>query len=206
MPDEAACGRPDIMSASRDRLIEWLDRVFETTGMSANAIAAAAKIDPSSIYNFQSGKSETMRPRTISRIAAVARIPAPLMPGLQENDAAEINAKELVDLQQLTGAKSNTKVAQMQSVALEGLDVLAGDFLIYEPDAAPQNGDIVLALHEKNQNEPARLVVRIYDQPFLTSACTDAEFRRPLQVDGLSVRVIGVVRQQVRVRDWQNDA
>lgn len=65
------------MAVGRERQIEWLQAALEKTGLTLNALAVIAGINPATLYRFESGKSDRLRAETISRIAEAIGISPP---------------------------------------------------------------------------------------------------------------------------------
>lgn len=65
------------MPPGRQKQIEWLQMAQEKTGLTLNALAVLASVNPATLYRFRSGKSARLRAETIDRIGDVAGISSP---------------------------------------------------------------------------------------------------------------------------------
>lgn len=187
------------MGATRDRQLDWLRNVMEKTGLSVPQLAAKAKIDPSTINKFRAGEIDTMRERTVMRLAQVAGVSMPDIPGLSEGDAVEFDMSDIPDLRQIAagGRKFALKV---KTNAMEKAGIAPGDILVFTEVADAASGAIVCAQIVDYRLGAAETIVRWYDKPYLLALTDDPAHRRPLIVDDDKVQIRGVLTKQVRVK------
>lgn len=187
------------MGATRDRQLGWLQNVIEKTGLSVPQLAAKAKIDPSTISKFRAGQIETMRERTVMRLAQVAGISMPDIPGLSEGDAVEFDIAEMPDLSGIAGENRHFAL-KVKTHAMEKAGIAPGDILVFDGGAHPVSGQIVCAQIVDYRLGTAETIVRHYDKPYLLALTDDPAHLRPLIVDDDKVQIRGVLLKQVRVK------
>lgn len=187
------------MNAARKRQMEWLEEVLTKTGLSINQLAEKAKIDPSTIYKFQSGDSEQLRDRTLLRLAQVAQSPPPEVPGLSDGDAVQFDYSNMPDLSEMPG-EGRYFPLKITSTAVEKAGIAPGDILIFDSKATPETGDIVCAQVIDYRLGTGDTLIRYYDKPYLLARTDDPQQLRPMIVDDDRVQIRGVLVKQIRVK------
>lgn len=153
--------------------------------------------------------------RSIAKIAHVAGIPAlhvtpapppaaaSATPGLADAEAAPVDPSSTGTdriLDALVGGRSAAIPWTLSSHVLENAGYLPGDILIVDLNATPQAGDVVCVQIYAWADRTAQTVFRVYDPPYLLSACRDPALRRPLLVDNNQIIIKGVVTECLRRR------
>lgn len=121
----------------------------------------------------------------IPRIAAALGVSIATLFADQPEAASSIDAC----IQAFLPHVSEKIVVPCPDAAMTGAGLEAGDRLVFDLDRRPERGQIVLA--DLRHDEPAQ-IVRLYEPPFLLAASFAPEFRRPILLDGETVRVIAV--------------
>lgn len=196
---DAVCAFFHGMGATRDRQLDWLENVIRKTGLSVPQLAAKAKIDPSTINKFRAGDIDTMRERTVMRLAQVAQIAMPDIPGLSDGDAVEFDLSDMPDMSESSG-NNRTFAVKVKTTTMEKAGVAPGDILIFDSVSEAASGDIVCAQVIDYRLGAAETIVRYYDKPYLLALTDDPAHRRPLIVDDDKVQIRGVLVKQIRVK------
>ena len=194
------------MSQSRESQLQWLHQAVEKTGLSLNALAELARVNPTTLYRFESGDSEKMRPVTINRIAKAAKLEPPEFSGLSEGDARIYSLKDLPTTAAPGPDQPNLFAVKVINDAMAGADLEPGDLLIIDRQHKPETGDIICAQHYDFRAGGAETIIRYFEPPYLVSASTDPEHRRPILIDGEKVQISGVAIRQIRVRNFRGVA
>lgn len=180
---------------SRESQLVWLTSALKKTGLSGNALAMRAGVNPATIYRFLSGSSDNLRPRTINRLARAALIDPPEFCDLGERGAQTYILQELPQLGPLEPNLFAVKVLD-ESMAAAGIE--SDDILIFDRLQAVRQSEIVCAqLHEET-------LVRYLEPPFLVAASNERRFRKPILIDE-HVKLTGALVRLVRVRDFDAD-
>lgn len=193
---------PAAMSYSRESQLDWLDQVLKKTGLTLNALAEMARVNPATLYRFHSGASDHMRAVTINRIAKVAQVEPPAFSGLSAGDARDYDIKTLPETALPGPGEPQLAAVKVTHDAMRLSEIAAGDILIIDRARAPAAGDIVVAQLYDFRLGTAETIVRIYEPPYLVASTDNAEHRRPLLVDNDRVQITGVVARQIRVREF----
>lgn len=202
MPGAVEIAIPALMNQSRSSQLAWLEKALEKTGWSIHTLAAQARVNASTLYRFQSGENEKLRPVTINRIAKVARVEPPAFGGLSSGDAREYDISDLPDIETPGVDKPHLIAVKMTNEAMALAGVNEGDFLVVDRRRKARPGDIVCAQQYDFRLGGAETIVRYFEPPYLVSASGDAVYRRPILIDDDKVQITGVVIRQIRVREF----
>ncbi len=191
----------NIMIASRSDQLEFIEQALKKTGLSPNALAEKAKINPSTLYRFINGQNDkTLRAVTLNRIARAAQMPAPAT----DLEDAETRIFDIADMPDLSLSKGESSIGAIEVLndAMAPAEINPGDILLYDSDRKPVTNDLVIAQIYNARLGDAETVVRYYQPPYLIAAATsDPAHRKPLVIDGENVVLTGVVVRQIRVKD-----
>lgn len=191
------------MRASRERQLDWLKKALEKTGLSPNALAEKARVNPSTLYRFLNGANERgLRDVTVNRIAKVAQLEPPYSGGAHHGDARIYDIDRLPDISRPGDHEPDLAAVEVRNGAMALAHICSGDFLVVDRRRKPQAGDIVCAEVYDFRLGAAETVIRFYEPPYLVAASDDVVFRKPLLLDNDKVQIIGVVVRQIRVRDF----
>lgn len=186
---------------------EWLTDVMRITGMKPTPLAKKAGLAPSTILRaLQDDNPTALERRSITKICATFSVQPPMLapdPGYLSLpvDVGVADISRLDD-QPLTWAglplTPNQYVARVGTRAVDLAGVRPGDELLFDMAATPHAADVVSA-QVYSPSLGARTVLRIYDQPYLTTRSTDPDFpTKPFLVDGEWVRIAAVARLLLR--------
>ncbi|RAI22424.1 Peptidase S24-like [Rhodoblastus acidophilus] len=206
-------GRPpksDTKEAIREAQREWLLKVLAETKKTPSQLAKDSGVSDTTLTRFLNNPSYsgTLTPITVERISEHVGIPGPgystsklQIAAWKPRDEAERvpwdNCKSPT-LAALIGGRDAPEVWTIQTDHLALAGIRQGDMVVIDKDVQARDGDIVCAQIE-NGNGP-RTVFRMFQMPNLVGASFDPQAIRPEPVDGLRVRVIGVVTDLLRQR------
>jgi hypothetical protein len=190
------------MTEKRDRQLAELQEIMDRHDATANGLALKAGIQPSTIYGFLDGsRSDTLRETTLRKIRAAFHEAED-----RPTSAAEtaLPAKELQAIIKLppfvpADAEHGFEHFEVLSDAMAHVDFRKGDIVRSERGAVPRNGELVIAQVPGDAGRPS-LVLRFYETAWLISGTATGPHRKPIVLDGVTSRVIGVVREQFRRR------
>ncbi len=201
-----------LVTNTRRRQLAWVEAILTHKGWSRTKLAREAGVDPSTLSKFLSDPDNKAQLQTnsVDKITAVGGIDpyqtaVPSRPqGLAESEAEPFfleTASPIVELAVSALKQDHNGIDPwvMRSRALEHEGYLPGDILMVDLNVGPKSGDAVCAQVYDRQGK-AETVIRIYDDPFLISASSDPEVRKPLLVDGDRVVILGVVVASFRPR------
>lgn len=203
------------MEPTREEIRLWLNGVLKKTGLSASALARKAGVATTTLTRFLNDENYRGLPElsTLAKIAAVGGVPAIGLDapahrkqiGMAEGMAFKAKTKRVqAIISALTGDREAAFPWMLTTDALEGVGYLNGDIVIVDDYQKPDVGDVVCVQHEQSAAEVS-IIFRVYEPPYLVAAPIDAELRtrlrKPLLVDGSSVRIVGVVTDLVRLAD-----
>lgn len=194
------------MSQSRQSQLEWLRKAVEKTGLSLNALAELANVNPATLYRFDSGESEKMRPVTINRIAKVAKLEPPAFTGVSEGDAREYSIADMPDIAPPGPERPHLIAVKIINEAMSGAGLHSGDYLWINRKIEPRSGDIVCAQLYDFRLGSADTIIRFFEPPYLVAASAEPEFRRPILFDDDKAQITGVAVRHIRVTDLRKVA
>jgi AcrR family transcriptional regulator len=188
---------------------EWLARVMREAGETLSGIADKAGISDTTLTRFFNDEryhgtlsSPTVQaisntfgiagPGVLSNVHQIAREEARL---LQDDDVDDILKRAIAGL---IGDRAAARPWLMRSNALALAGVRPGDIMIIDAAEAAKDGDVVCA--EIEAGVSARTVFRLYQTPNLVAASFDPAAVRPELVDGVRVRIAGVMTDLIRRR------
>jgi hypothetical protein len=205
-PPKTFHGTEKPMNSMRDRQLRWFNAVLDEGRFNVKEWALAAKLDPSALYKFQSGETQTLRAKNLNKLAAAASKPPPTRPGFSDGDVV---AFDITDVPEISLPNTNEPALFAVKVSVDVLAAIGferGDILIFSTEAQPQNGDIVCAQVIDTRLGVAETIIRIYDKPYLLAPAISAETRRPLIVNDDDIQLRGVLTRQIRIRDFNKVA
>jgi transcriptional regulator with XRE-family HTH domain len=207
------------MPTAEDKQRAFVESVIERTGWSQTELARRAKVDPSTLSTFLSGRREghLLSVRTISKIeqasgfhivGGLAEPPAeaPPMPprGFRDVDATPYksgqDAPGAIDtaIRSMLTGRNAVDAWVLRSRALEGVGYQPGDILVVDMNGTPRPGDVVCAQIYDLTRGGAETVFRIYEPPCLVAASCDRRTTRPYILDTSHVTIKGVVTASLR--------
>lgn len=207
--------RSELKQRVADRQRVWLRRVIERTGKSASALAAEAGLADRNLTRFlnQPGYKGTLSELTVRSLVEHTGLPGPEADeghvpanrfGFNEGQAFDAvrAAKEAPELVQavraLAGKRAGVTAYELHTRAIEALGYVPGDLLLVDREAVPRPGDAVCAMLF-DLSGASQMIFRMYEPPILTGATFDpAERPRPVVVDNIAAKILGVVTHSVR--------
>ncbi len=190
-----------------------IERYRKSRNLTRQALAQAAGTNAQQIYRLERGKI-ALKAHWAQRLAAALNVSVEALLNTAANGAAAPSpsnsanghngpATPAVDLVSV----AETVLPRIETVdmftvsgdALAAQGILDGDHLMVEVGGKPARGDIVVLEVYTSARWPQKLA-RVYDPPFLLSFSLDPETRRPILIDSVHVKIIGVVQGVMRLR------
>lgn len=206
--------RRETRDAVRERQVSWVKSLPDATGQSLSRLAQDSGFANTTLTRFIKPTSKgVLSPATIQAVAETAGVepPAGLL-GAERNVSAF--REDGAPYTSAMSSEDGTRAAVAALIAgrndaapfLIKTDVLAlagirkGDVLIIDMAATPRQGDVVCVQVETGAG--AKTIFRIFQPPhLLVGASLDPNAVRPELVDGLRVRVAGVMTELLRRRE-----
>lgn len=180
----------------------WLRRVVSSHG-GATAVARLAEVPKQSLDNLLFARTKKPNFALLQRVANACGeemdwLQASAASGSKSGPADEPEA-ELVPFKHALPLRDAPQFWRVTTEALILEQIIPGD-LIEFAEYKPRRGDIVMAEIDDGAGN-SRKVIRLYEPPFLLTRSSDRAFERtPVEVDGKSVRIRGVLQQLCRFR------
>lgn len=188
----------------------WLLDVLAQTGKRPSQLAIEAGLSDTAVTRIlnQPSYRGTLSPTTIRSICELTGLAGPggFPPARKVNHGPSEDAIEYLvpapsqsdPVRSAIATRPNATAWTMASELLMLQGVRPGDLLIMDADVMPRDGDVVLA--EFWGGQKPTMLVRLYQQPNLVAASYDASAAKPLLIDGVTVRVAGVMTDLIRRR------
>jgi len=188
------------MATRRDSQLEMLKDLMMCTELSANQIASAAGVQPSTLYRFLDQQSDTeLRAHTEGKIRAAFNLPHLTPSGFSEPEAVPIETSPSLPDPETLAAES-LGLFRIQSRSMEAADILPGDVITVALNREPKPHDIVCAQVFDPATAEAQTLFRWFEPPYLVAGSTTTSLRKPLLIDDEFVVVrgpaIGLFRQR----------
>lgn len=178
--------------ALRDRQLAWLDEAKAVGGYASDRqLAAAARINPSTLSKFRTG-SGLLSDLVVNRIAAATGI-EPVSNGI----GAEVTSWRAALPAPQLAAHQHAYV--MRSRAMELADISPGDILVFDTSAAPWAGAVVL-VRRFDPRGVSELLVREWREPFLIARSRQS--LTPLLPDRRSVVILAPLVRLITDRQF----
>lgn len=190
----------------------WIRAVAGHLRVSPSALAEAAGLSPSTVTRYLNDVSGTIgiSQRSLDAIAAYSEIPPHTMP--RNGSAAGMEEPEPVPFRYDEGEAAFDKAVRalvegapgrdpwvVRGRNLDLLGYLPGDVVIVDLNAAPNDGDVVVAqVYDWSGRAPTETVMRVFNHPYLMTASSRVAVPTPLVVDNKRVVVKGVARGLIR--------
>lgn len=196
---------------ARTRLKEWIVANCKRLRLTPSGVAGELKLAKTTLTDFLNDRHATRIPsgRTLAKLEAFFGERAPRLvddlqetrylgePTLEPFDYSTAEQHEADTIRFFMRNSASQSAWRITSRALVKIGLAPGDLIILDTAIAPDpNGSLVVADVFDVDTKARRRVVRIFDQdtvPILSAATLDEELRRPILVDGKTVRVVGVV-------------
>jgi len=163
-------------------------------------LAQACGITASTLTKFLNGQNEELRETTIAKIAAFAKVEAPLRPGFAEAEAVPFVGK-LDPLPELPRVDERFRMV-MKSDVLDDIGIQAEDVLTFDRRLEPGPQDIVIAQIYDRRLGTAETVVRQFVQGVLIGRTK--RFVEPVSVGEGRAVIMGVLVDQTRIKVWRH--
>lgn len=203
--------KSDNRKAVQERHKAWVEELVRITGKSASVIGTEAGLSDTALTRiFRKNYAGTLAPLTIERVKDFYAVPGPdelvqsgvVVPLARRapagfGEAEQVDLKKTPDLQvvfsALTGGRNAVDPWRIKTRALELAGYLPGDIVAVDLNANPKPGDVVCAQLYNWTGDDASTVFRLYDPPFLVASTSQPLLYKPLNVDGHTVVIKGVV-------------
>jgi hypothetical protein len=176
------------MADDRAQLIEWLQGLSRSTGMTLSAIAREAEVSTTTVtryVNDPSYKFDLAR-RTIRKIEERFGSRAPVSSGM--GDQVRTGFETRPSREPAEPKAPLTVIVSDDALDLRG--IRKGDVCNLDPALEARPGDLVLAELQNSLHRRER-IVRIFSPPYLLAHSTSGELNRPLLIEPGRVRVLG---------------
>ncbi|MEM7741417.1 MAG: hypothetical protein AAF225_11525 [Pseudomonadota bacterium] len=190
------------MASRRESQSEMIKDLMMRMELSANQIASAAGLQPSTLYRFLDPGSDTeLRAHTEGKIRAAFALPRLTQSGFCEPEAVPIESgPSLPDPETL--ATESLGLFRIQSRSMEAADILPGDVITVALNQEPKPHDIVCAQIFDPVTGEAETLFRWFEPPFLVAGSAAAHLRKPLLIDDNTVVVRGPAVSLFRQRQF----
>lgn len=207
-------GRSGQKEAERERQVRWLKWVLERTGLTPSGLGNASGASDQTLTRFlnQPDYRGLLSTLTIRMIVEHTGLPGPdgweqdvkagrfgFSEGSQFNYETATGTPGLGQaIRLLLGNRPGAAPWELHTKALEAAGYLPGDLVVVDLNQIPRPHDAVCA-QIYDLKGGAETVFRIWEPPILTGATFDpAERPRPLVVDNVAVKIMGVITHMVR--------
>lgn len=192
---------------------KWLWAVAKHLNLSPSQLALNAGMAASTLTRYLNDSSGQvgLTEKTLEKIATYSgfrpgQYPGGNRAGFSEADAVpysatvagEFPAWVAVALSEAKGGRNGIDAWVMKGGALDAAGVFPGDILIFDQNARPKSGDIVLAQIVDYANDTAETVIRLYQAPYLITHSMRLGPTRPEQVDEDRVSIVAVSQGVIR--------
>lgn len=197
---EAKATRRQSKDAVRNAQREWLSQVRDQTGQSLSGLARQAGLSDSTLTRFfnRQGYNGTLDPTAVQRLSEITGIPGPGVVAEPAQTAFRPESRPYQSedglhaiVEALLGANVHNMALTIETDLLQLAGLRTGDIVVVSKSEPPREEDVVCA--QLGKGALARLVFRIYQPPYLLTACTTGSPMRPEVVDNTNVIIIGVV-------------
>lgn len=213
MQAQVKTSRREARDSVRERQVNWVKSLPELTGKSLSRLAKEAGFANSTLTRFVKSSSEgLLSPATIQAIAEKAHVDPPVgsiattaLAGFREDGVPYTAAMAAADgtkpaVNALIAGRADASAFFMKSDVLALTGIRKGDVLIIDMAATPHQGDIVCVQVESGHS--AKTIFRIFQPPhLLVGAAFDPGAVRPEIIDGVRVRIAGVMTELLRRRE-----
>lgn len=180
----------------------WLIRVVGGHG-GATAVARLAEVPKQSLDNLLFARTKKPNFALLQRVANACGEEMDWLPvetGSNSRSGAA-NESELVPFgQKWPVRRPEPQFWRVLTEALVLEQIIPNDLIEFDAGFKPRRGDIVMAEIDDGTGN-SRKILRLYEPPFLLTRSSDRAIdRTPIEVDGKSVRICGILRQLRRVR------
>lgn len=192
---------------------EWLKAIAAYMNLSPSQLALNSGMAASTLTRYLNDKTNTVgvTQASVEKVAAYSgfrpnQMPGRLRAGFSEPDAIPFQQD---DKPYPTWVKSAVAAAKngrngveawlMKSAALDAIGVMPGDVVLFDQNARPKTGDIVIAQIIDQVSGTAETVMRLYQAPFLLTHSMRMGPQRPEQVDEDRVSISGVSIGTIRI-------
>ncbi|MEM9284860.1 MAG: hypothetical protein AAGA39_03155 [Pseudomonadota bacterium] len=190
------------MTNRRDGQLEMIKDLMMRLELSANQIASAAGLQPSTLYRFLDEDSDTeLRAHSERKIRAAFALPQLSQPGFSEPEAVPIESAPTLPDPETLAAKS-LGLFRIQSRSMEAADIVPGDVIAVALNQEPKPHDIVCAQVFDTVTGEAETLFRWFEPPFLVAGSPAAHLRKPLLIDDNTVIVKGPAVELYRQRQF----
>lgn len=186
---------------SQDAVRQWLRHVLDAKNWTPSQLAQASGISKSTVSRALNDDTFVTTTTTLVKISNASGIPAPRIgastpaTGFAEEELGAADPPEGV-----ANLGANEFWREVRSTGLSAIGIIPGDVVRVDMAQVPQPGDVVCAQIYDHETGSARTVLRQFDPPFLqTRALDQAAHRRPVLVDGVQAKVMGVVTLLKRI-------
>lgn len=192
---------------TQETVRHWLRQVLEARGWSASDLAQASGVSKSTVSRALHDDNFAPTTTTLAKISTAAGVPPPHfgsgpLIGFAEEDLRAIEPP--AEPGELT---PNEFWREVRGLGLAALGILPGDVVRIDMARAPAAGDVVCAQSYDIERGTARTILRLFDPPFLlTRALDPAAHAKPHLVDGVQVKIMGVVTRLERAFARQTPA
>ena len=181
----------------------WLRRVVSGHG-GATAVARLAEVPKQSLDNLLFARTKKPNLNLLQRVADACGEVMDWLPvetgSSSRSGSANYKEAELVHFSQSFPARSAPDFWRVKTTALVLEQIVLNDLIEFDFDLKPRRGDIVMASIDDGAGNLQK-ILRLYEPPFLLTRSSDRTIdRAPIEVDGKSVRICGVLRQLLRLR------
>lgn len=201
------------MTSARQKQVDWINAIIDQRGWTSTHLARVSNLSASTLSKFLAADDgHTLSSNTLEKIRRASDFelyqtePATPQRGTSAQEALLLDLEMIHDmaisnaLRSASSTCNQSQIWSMNSRALENAGYLPGDFLLVDTAAEPKVGDTVCAQLKQTDQSAPRMIMRIYENPFLVPATMDQSLMRPMLLDGQSVTVAGVVIASLRAR------
>ncbi|MDX2237186.1 MAG: hypothetical protein NW203_06445 [Hyphomonadaceae bacterium] len=177
--------------------------MLDRSGLKPSQLATRAGMTAPNLYKFLDDDSgRTLRKETIVKLARAANAPPPDdLVGLAENEGRRFDYDPRLFATPDNAEEPRIVSFEITSDALRLAGFEPGDIAVVDTRRAPEPGQIVMAQVYDLRLGSADTVFRYFEPPYLVSASTEPDARKPILIDSQTVALRGVVIRQLRSRE-----
>jgi hypothetical protein len=184
----------------------WRSRLRQVVGSSGgpSAVSRLAEIPLQTLKNHLNGRTKKAPVAGLQRIAAACGVSFAWLMGEgaksgTKRDHGDARTDDLVRFKHALPRITDHAYWRVTSAVLDQEHIVIDDLIEFDEEQRALKGQIVMAEVTDGSGKPQR-VLRRFEPPYLLTHSSDRSIdRTPLEVDGETVRIVGVFRNLMRL-------
>lgn len=187
---------------TRESQREFIDQLVKKTGLSLRGLAQGAGFSSSTLTRFMNEPDHDglLSTHTLQKLYDKYHVQWHA-PSMVEEEPERLPMVPDGVLKSLKALGPEARLHRQRDKTMEGRGLFQGDVAVVNESVKPAAGDLVLAEVAHQGAQRAYRTVRLYMPPFLVTTPLDPRLTddlRPLTVDEVTVKILGVVSGIVR--------